>query len=246
MERFLPETVVPRVATWMKEAVSNAGAEGIVFGLSGGIDSAVVAGLGHEAFGDEILGIVMPCFSASEDMVDAELVARSMGIPVKTVDLTDVFLSVYSLLLGKEYEPAEATDPAVINLKPRLRMMTLYFWAAKLNYLVVGTSNRSELEIGYFTKYGDGGVDLMPLAGFVKDEVRQLAKFLGVPESVIDKPPSAGLWYGQTDEGEMGFSYEALDRYIRTGEGDPETVEAIQTLNRKSRHKRQMPPVFQP
>lgn len=242
---FSPEDVVPKIVDWLKKGVDDAGAEGVVFGLSGGIDSAVMGALCRKAFDDELLGIIMPCVSASEDTIDAELTARSLGIPVKTVDLTDTFLSMLSLFTGKEYEVDDAKDPAVVNLKPRLRMMTLYFWAAKLNYLVVGTSNRSELEIGYFTKYGDGGVDLMPLAGFVKEEVRQLASYLEVPEHIIAKPPSAGLWFGQTDEGEMGFTYEALDRYLKTGTGDPETVEAISRLNRRSQHKRRMPPIFQ-
>ena len=109
----------------------------------------------------------------------------------------------------------------IANVKPRLRMTTLYFLANTLNYLVAGTGNRSELAIGYFTKHGDGGVDLLPIGDLLKGDVRAAARDLGVPEPIIDKAPSAGLWAGQTDEGEMGFSYAELERYLTKG---PETV----------------------
>ena len=97
-------------------------------------------------------------------------------------------------------------------------MLTLYYFANRLKYMVVGSGNRDELSIGYFTKYGDGGVDIQPLGNLLKGQVRELARFLGIPKQIIDKPPSAGLWEGQTDEGELGFSYEELDRYLASGE----------------------------
>src|SRR5690606_5628013 len=108
-------------------------------------------------------------------------------------------------------------DMAVANLKPRLRMTTVYYVANTRNYLVAGTGNRSELTIGYFTKYGDGGVDLLPIGRLLKAEVRELARELGIPERIITKAPSAGLWAGQTDEGEMGFTYAELERYLSEG-----------------------------
>src|SRR6185369_6674237 len=107
------------------------------------------------------------------------------------------------------------------NVKPRLRMAALYFVANSLNYLVAGTGNRSELTIGYFTKHGDGGVDILPIAGLLKSEVLAMARELGVPAEIVDKAPSAGLWQGQTDEAEMGFSYADLERYLSDG---PDTV----------------------
>ena len=130
------------------------------------------------------------------------------------------------------------------NVKPRMRMATLYFLANSLNYLVAGTGNRSELAIGYFTKYGDGGVDLLPVGHLLKSEVRALARELGVPASIIEKPPSAGLWPGQTDEVEMGFTYADLENYLT---GGPETVAPalamrIERLVRASEHKRTTPP----
>jgi NAD+ synthase len=141
-----------------------------------------------------------------------------------------------------------ATRLALANLKPRLRMTTLYHVANRLNYLVAGTGNRSEISIGYYTKYGDGGVDLLPLGSLVKSEVRALARDLGVPTRIVDKPPSAGLWLGQTDEGEMGFTYAELEEYLRGGPDSlvPATVMKIERLVRASEHKRQMPPVFDP
>jgi len=131
------------------------------------------------------------------------------------------------------------------NVKPRLRMASLYFFANSLNYLVAGTGNRCELTLGYFTKYGDGGVDVLPIGSLLKSEVRQVARELGVPQPVIDKAPTAGLWMGQTDEAEMGFSYEVLEKYLVDGPGAvPErTAERIDQLRRTSDHKRTLPPI---
>ena len=130
------------------------------------------------------------------------------------------------------------------NVKPRLRMTTLYFVANTLNYMVAGTGNRSELAIGYFTKFGDGGVDLLPIGDLLKSEVRAAAKELGVPEPVIDKAPSAGLWRGQTDETEMGFSYAELEKYLKTGAEtvSPAMAMRIERLMRTSEHKRALAP----
>ena len=122
-------------------------------------------------------------------------------------------------------------------------MAVLYCFANQFNYMVVGTSNRSELSIGYFTKYGDGGVDIMPLGSLVKGQVRELARFLNIPQQIIDKPPSADLWEGQTDETELGFSYEELDRYLVNGKADNELKQKIDSMIATSNHKRRPPPV---
>jgi NAD+ synthase len=137
---------------------------------------------------------------------------------------------------------------ALANLKPRLRMATLYAVANRYSYLVAGTGNRSEIAIGYFTKYGDGGVDVLPLGALVKSQVRELARELDVPSGIIEKPPSAGLWLGQTDEGEMGFSYAELERFLCEGPAavPPAVALKIEALARASDHKRRMPPVFEP
>ena len=137
----------------------------------------------------------------------------------------------------------ELAHLAQANLTPRLRMVALYYIANQRRYMVAGSGNRSEIAIGYFTKHGDGGVDIMPLGNLVKSQVRELARHLGVPEAIIDKPPSAGLWEGQTDEAEMGVSYEALDNFILTGEASEEARRKIEKKMAGSAHKRSLPPI---
>ena len=129
------------------------------------------------------------------------------------------------------------------NLKARLRMVTLYYHANRIKYMVVGSGNRSELSIGYFTKWGDGGVDIMPIGNLVKKQVVELAQHLGIPKEIIDKPPSAGLWQGQTDEGEMGLTYQDLDSYLTTGRADAKVKSKIEAIIAINRHKRTLPPV---
>jgi NAD+ synthase len=226
-------------------------------GLSGGIDSAVVARVAQMAVPDGVMTVMMPAHSDPQDAEDARLVADTYGLPVMTVDLTrplDALLVQVQQALGTwpPDSPSAADETAarlaLANLKPRLRMTTLYYVANRLNYLVAGTGNRSEISIGYYTKYGDGGVDLLPLGSLVKSEVRALARDLGVPARIVDKPPSAGLWLGQTDEGEMGFTYAELEDYLRKGPDSltPATVMKIERLVRVSEHKRHLPPVFDP
>jgi NAD+ synthase len=229
-----------RIVAWLREQVREAGARGLVVGLSGGVDSSVTAVLAQRAFPDAVLGLIMPCHSNPADARDARRVADAFGIPAREVDLAPAYDALVSQL-GTEAGPGRAL--ALANLKPRLRMATLYYHANLLGYLVAGTGNRSELEVGYFTKYGDGGVDLLPLGGLVKAEVRQLARHLGVPADIVEKPPSAGLWEGQTDEGELGLPYEALDRYLLTGWAEPHVRQRIERMRGQSEHKRRLPPV---
>jgi len=236
--------VVNRLTEWLKCKVQEAGARGVVFGLSGGIDSAVVGALARRAFGNNLLGIIMPCESSVQDILDAKLVADELSIPCIMVELDDA----YHLLVGQyeaffKVENESRARQVKGNIKPRLRMITLYYFAQALGYLVAGTSNRDELEVGYFTKYGDGGADILPIGALVKSQVRKLAEFLGVPEPIIKKAPSAGLYENQTDEGEMGITYEELDRYLLTGEGREEVVLKIKEMQRLSEHKRRLPPI---
>jgi NAD+ synthase len=191
--------------------------------------------------GDQVLGVLMPCHSNPVDAEYARMAADELGIETITVDLG----AVYDLLL--EQLP-QADQMAAANIKPRLRMTTLYYLAAARNFLVAGTGNKSELMIGYFTKYGDGGVDLEPLGELFKGQVWDLARHLGVPQPIIDRAPTAGLWDGQTDEGEMGLTYEALDRTLKmiemgeTGEADPAFLARVNGMILGSEHKRNMPP----
>jgi NAD+ synthase len=172
------------------------------------------------------------------------MVADAFGIPTITVDLTGTFEALITAL------PPTHVALAAANLKPRLRMVTLYYLAAAHGYLVVGSGNRAEIAVGYFTKYGDGGADILPLAGLLKGQVRTLAAELGVPQIVIDRPPTAGLWPGQTDEGEMGITYRELDHALASIEAgrpedvDPSVLIKVQTMRAKSAHKRMMPPAF--
>jgi NAD+ synthase len=230
-----------RLVLWIREQVASAGCKGVVVGMSGGLDSAVAAVLCQRAFPKDCLGVLMPCGSVPEDGEHAQLVASKFSIPTKLVALDGVLDTLLGVL-PPEREPS-LRQCAEANLKVRLRMLALYYFANRLGYVVVGSSNRSELAIGYFTKYGDGGADILPLGNLVKGQVRELAQFLAIPPPIIDKPPSAGLWPGQTDEGELGFSYEELDRYLATGRASGEVRAKIEARIAASAHKRQLPPV---
>lgn len=233
-----------RIAGWIKKELKASSKDGIVLGLSGGIDSACVAGLAKMAVGEKnVLGLIMPCGSHPEDARLGKELAAVLNIKTKEV------------ALDKNYDDFVAMNPdanklAKANLKPRMRMTTLYYFANSLNYIVAGTGNKSELLVGYFTKYGDGGVDILPIAGLLKCEVRLLAEELGVPKAIIERPPSAGLWSGQTDETEMGMTYEELDKTIvaieknDTSGIDKTLLEKVKGMMKQSEHKRCAAPMF--
>jgi len=233
------------IAGWIRKVVTEAGAKGVVIGLSGGIDSSVAAALAARALPGHVLGAILPCESDPRDAEDARLVADVFKLETVEVDLTAAYRALVAGL-------PQASRLVRANVKPRLRMTALYYLAASRGYLVCGASNRSELAIGYFTKFGDGGVDMMPLGGLLKRQVRELARQLGVPQRVIDRPPTAGLWPGQTDESEMGLLYEELDAAIEAlDRGEPTAVPPavlarVQALVSHSAHKRSLPPCFTP
>ena len=236
------EQLAEKLVLWVRDKVLAAGCKGVVVGMSGGLDSSVLAVLCHRAFPEDILGVIMPCHSRQEDKAHAQAVASKFSIPTAEVVLDDIFTALLRTL--PDYKAAHnASHMAQANLKVRLRMLTLYYIANQLRYMVAGAGNRSELAVGYFTKYGDGGVDILPLGNLVKGEVRELASFLGIPQSIIDKPPSAGLWEGQTDEGEMGFSYDELDRYLFAGDASDKVREKIESMIAANEHKRSLPPI---
>jgi NAD+ synthase len=232
------QKLIAHVEKWISQIISASGAGGAVVGLSGGIDSAVCAALMKNALGSgSVVAVKMPCHSLSLDGEHADLVARALGIKTIEVDLSETF-DAYRRSLGKALEPSAL---AAANIKPRLRMMTVYSIAQTLGYLVCGTGNKAELTVGYFTKYGDGGCDFLPLADLTKGEVRAMAAELGIPAPVIDKPPSAGLWEGQTDEKEMGLTYAALDAYLSGEPVDEESLAKIRAREKASQHKKKMP-----
>jgi NAD+ synthase len=236
------EQLANKLADWIKESVLAAQRSGALVGLSGGIDSAVVAVLCKRAFPDATLAAIMPCHSNKTDIIHANKVAKKFNISSETINLETVYDSL--LKIFPQDENYHVNDKlAQANTKSRLRMVALYYLAAQLDYLVVGTGNRSEIAVGYYTKYGDGGVDLLPLGNLVKKQVKGLAEYLEIPKEIINKPPSGGLWEGQTDEGEMGITYNELDRYLTTGEADDAVKRRIESMIAGSAHKRAMPQI---
>ncbi|MDD4876856.1 MAG: NAD(+) synthase [Dehalococcoidales bacterium] len=236
------EQLAEKLTVWIRSMVSKAGCKGVVIGMSGGIDSSVLAILCQHAFPENILGLIMPCHSNPEDEKDAKILAAKFSIPTKTVVLDNVFDTMHKVL-ANDVNELTLNQIATANLKVRLRMITLYYYANQRKYIVAGASNKSEISIGYFTKYGDGGVDILPLGSLVKKEIRKLASVLGVPQHIIDKPPSAGLWQGQTDEDDLGFSYEKLDHYLLTGEASDNLKTKINSMIATHKHKRIPPPI---
>ncbi|MFN3383986.1 MAG: NAD+ synthase [Archaeoglobaceae archaeon] len=236
------KAIVDRISQFIREIVESSQATGVVLGLSGGVDSAVVAFLCVKALGKErVLANIMPekGVTSEKDLEDALQIAKMLGIEHNIIEISP-FVRLFLQTLGED-------NNAVINLKPRIRMVINYFFANKLRRLVVGTGNKSEIMIGYFTKYGDGGVDLHPIGDLYKTEVFEIAKFLGLPENVIRKKPTAGLYVGQTDEAEIGMSYAELDEILKLIESgvrrEDEKFMRVLSLIKASEHKRKLPPI---
>lgn len=234
---------------FIQEQVNQAGMRGVVVGISGGIDSAVVSALSIRALGREnVVGIWMPAYSNPVHQEDAQALAEATGLNLITVNLdrtTDELLGAVTagLRAGGLLNPQEELCTLTVgNTKARERMATLYAVAGQLGYMVIGTCNLTEIHLGYETKGGDQICDFNPIAGIVKAQVRILANKLGIPESIINKAPSADLWSDQTDEGEMGFTYEEADKILLTGEGNPEVKASMEILHKKSEHKRTLAP----
>ena len=230
-----------RVA-FIREVLSSAGADGIVYGNSGGKDSALVGILCKRAC-ENTLGLIMPCGIIRNyvaDKPDAETLAKHYGITTRTVDLSGT-RNALALAVGKK---TKLTDAASANIAPRLRMTTLYAIATAENRLVAGTGNRSEVYMGYFTKWGDGACDFNPIADLTVTEIYEFLQFLDVPDFVIQKAPSAGLFDGQTDEGEMGLTYRSIDAYLLSGETTECDRAIIEKLHSEGEHKHNMPIVY--
>ena len=233
--RNYAEELEKRVA-FLRSTLQESGCKGFVFGNSGGKDSALVGILCKAACADTV-GVIMPCASKrnyGEDAEDGEALATQFGIESRTVDVTPVREALLLQLKGV----TTMNSMALTNLAPRLRMTTLYAIAAAESRLVVGTGNRSELYIGYYTKWGDGASDVNPIADLCATEVLEFLRYLKAPENITNKAPSAGLFDGQTDEDEIGVSYADLDRYLLTGEGSEHTVSVAERMHRNSEHKR--------
>ena len=232
-----------RVA-FIRDLVASSGVKGIIFGNSGGKDSALV-GILCKAACDDTVGIIMPCASQrnfGSDMDDGNALAEQFGIETRTVDLTPI-REVAAEVMGTV---TDINAASLANIAPRLRMTTLYTIAGSESRLVAGTGNRSEAYMGYFTKWGDGAYDFNPIADLTATEVIEFLDWLDAPLSIRTKAPSAGLFEGQTDEQEMGVTYAAIDRYILTGEATPEDKAIIDRFHSRSEHKRRPAATYQP
>lgn len=230
---------------YIRSLVENAHAKGVVFGNSGGKDSALVGILSKYALGDgyKVLGIILPCESKinfTTDKDDADALADKFGIEKKVIDLT----LAKKEIVARTSEIATLNSVALNNIAPRLRMTTLYTVGAAENLLVAGTGNKCERFMGYFTKWGDGAFDFNPIADLYVSEVYDFLRYLGCPESIINKAPSAGLFEGQTDEKEMGVTYDEVERYIKGEEVSQASREIIERYHLRSEHKRGMAELY--
>ena len=236
-----------RIVEFIRNYYRENNLKGAVLGISGGKDSGVVAGLMCEAIGAEnVVGLTLPCHSKAADANDAQLVAEKFGFELLNIDLTEVYDSFKDQikLLGDYTE--EQTKNSDINIKPRMRMMSVYYMAALMSalkggtYIVPGTSNACELYVGYFTKGGDSVYDIAPIYSLTVDEVIKVGEVLGVPEKVLYRTPDDGI-SGQSDEDKLGVSYKAIAAVMNGEEVDEETRQKVEKLHRGSRHKFNIP-----
>ncbi|HZY70710.1 MAG TPA: NAD+ synthase [Thermoplasmata archaeon] len=248
----LPSHARTTIERFLAAHVRDARADGAVVGLSGGIDSAVVARLAHDALGAErVTGVLMPDAAYPAPLLrETEEYAAALGIRTVVRPITEVEAAFHAL------QPELSDRVAVGNVKARIRMIVIYGEARGRNALVLGTGNKSELLMGYYTKWGDGGVDVLPLGDLYKTQIRELARELGLPEAILARPPTAGLWEGQTDEEELGVTYERLDRILlgleelrtesevaqRWGIDESVVREVVRRIH-VTRHKRRLPPI---
>ncbi len=237
------------IESFLRESISKAGASGVVFGLSGGIDSAVVAHICAKSFKEKSLALLMPDsrVSPKEETEDALQIVDKLGLDYKLIDISPIHSQFANVV--------EPEEKSLGNLRARIRATLLYYHANLKNYLVIGSSDKSEQLIGYFTKFGDGSADVLPIASLYKTQIRLLARHLGVKESIIEKKSSPHLWKGHIAEDEIGASYEEIDSILycmtdknmpfediqKTTQIDMDKIEKIHQLYKKSEHKRIMP-----
>lgn len=223
---------------WLLSVVSAANAKGVVFGLSGGIDSAVVAAIAKQIFKHNYLAVVMHINNSSLDKKCTDTIIEQLDLNSTIVDLLPATNSfIKSLNLDKKQD-----NLIIGNFKARLRMATLYALAQKNNYLVCGTSNYDEWLTGYFTKYGDSACDVAVLRNTLKAKVYELGKYYSVPKIIITRPPTAGLINNQTDENDLGFTYQQLDNHLlKTKKLEKDLLKRFNELKNNSNHKRKLP-----
>lgn len=237
------QKTIQKITKFIQKQVGN---KPVVLGLSGGIDSALVAYLAVQALGNKkVFGLILPSSTNTiQDLELAKLVAKKLKIKSSVINIDNIIQSYTNILKQK------SNKTLIGNLKARTRMTLLYSKANELNGMVLGTGNKTELMIGYFTKHGDGGVDLLPIGDLYKTQVRQLSQYLHIPQEIIDRPPTAGLWDGQTDEAEIGLTYEMLDQILETIEKKKDLnkfakadIYKVKNLIKNSEHKRNLSPI---
>ncbi|QJB71099.1 NAD(+) synthase [Mycoplasma sp. 1654_15] len=226
------EKYINYLVNWIKNQVKKANKSGVIVGISGGIDSALVAVLAKKAFPKDSLGLIMQIKNMDKDLSHIEKLVNKFDISTRKINLSNIYEEFVKTLKIED-------KMSLANIQPRLRMSTLYAIAQEKDYLVLGTDNLVEMYIGYFTKYGDGGVDLLPIVHLTKTEVYQLAKELGINEEILKKAPSAGLWENQKDEDEMKFTYKDFDQFLEDkSKLKKSVVDRIEYLHKISQHKR--------
>lgn len=227
---------------WIREYVEKTGAKGIVIGNSGGKDSATVLAMAVKAIGKEkVISIAMPCFSKDSDLEDAKLVADTFEVALLKIDLSNTYQQMENEINSQIKQGL--SKESIVNIKPRLRMTTLYAIAQTLGYLVIGTGNLCEAMVGYTTKWGDNSSDFNPIGNFTVEEVLAIGKYLGVPEKILQKSPSDGLGE-QTDEEKMGIKYSEITEMIETGNTNENAKNEIIKRYKNSKHKRTTVPIY--
>jgi len=239
-------TIANRIQNKLKQKIIETNSKGVIFGLSGGIDSAVIAYLCNNSIKEKTLAIIMPDSKVSPESEtrDAIKIVDELGLNYKLLDINSIHKEFNMVL--------EPEDKALGNLRARIRMNVLYYYANLKNLLVLGSSDKSEINIGYFTKFGDGASDILPIASLYKTQVREIAKNLGIDENIISKKSSPHLWPNHEAEHEIGATYEEIDTILycilelklpidkisNTAEISEEKVQKIYQLYKKSKHKR--------
>lgn len=236
------ENYLTEIEKFLQDYLRNSHCESYILGLSGGVDSSLVAAIARKAVGkDKLFCYAIDIESNENDIIDAKEVAKQLDLNLEVINLTDTYHSYLKNLTDKEL-----TRLTKSNLKVRMRMVALFAYAQEHHGLVLGTDNADERYVGYFTKYGDGAVDLLPIVHLVKEEVRLAAKHYGLNDKLTNRVPSAGLFEGQTDESEMGISYIDLDNYLLGKKVNTDVEARIEHLHKISEHKRILIPEMKP
>lgn len=228
------KSYIKEIESFLKDYLSKSGCKCYVLGLSGGVDSSLVAALAKSAVGkDKLFCYAIDIDSNPNDIIDAKRVAKELDVNLEVINLSETYHSYLKELNGNNFQRLSKS-----NLKVRMRMCALFAFAQEHSGLVLGTDNWDERYVGYFTKYGDGAADLLPIVHLTKEEVREGCKIFSLSKDLANRTPTAGLFEGQTDEKEMGITYQDLDAYLIGKEVNIEVKKRIEHLHKISEHKR--------